>query len=194
MASLLGTGTSSRSPSPSLPTLPTHVQEQKALRAETISAFHTAVPSPPNSSDEEGDDLGGLLTLREKTKDELERQEEEYRAYLEREVGDVGGLVEVEPPVASTSTSGVKAEGEGEMKEEGKVVEVREKKKKGKKGKGRGKKEETDQEFLMKCVCFPLSLVPFLSPFSVNLLNYLTIFIPNGPSLTPIPAHARFPL
>lgn len=97
---------------------------------------------------------------------------------MEREVGDVRGLVEVEPaPVASTS----KVEGEGEEQGEN-VVEVREKKKKGKKG--RGKKEETDQEFLMKCVClfsvrFPpsyLSPTLPLPPYWFTLSDYLYFY------------------
>lgn len=59
MQALLGGGKASRSPSPSLPT---HVQEQKALRDETISAFHQAVAT----SDDEGDDMGvsGLRNIR----------------------------------------------------------------------------------------------------------------------------------
>ncbi|KAH6910281.1 KRI1-like family C-terminal-domain-containing protein [Coprinopsis sp. MPI-PUGE-AT-0042] len=80
----------SRSPSPS-PSLeghehqPTHVEEQRALRQETIAAFHGAV-----SDDDD------LLVPREKTKDEIEAEEEEYRAYLERQVGeDLGGLISV---------------------------------------------------------------------------------------------------
>lgn len=83
MQSLLGP----RSPSPA-PQRPTHVEQQRVLRDETINAFRLAV------SDDDDDNLeGGLLTLRERSKDELERQEEEYRAYLEREVGDLESLV-----------------------------------------------------------------------------------------------------
>ncbi|KAH7101091.1 KRI1-like family-domain-containing protein [Auriculariales sp. MPI-PUGE-AT-0066] len=75
----------SRSPSPS--TEPTHVQEQSALRAETITAFTRAV-------DDEEDDF---LVPRSKTKDELEQEEEDYRAFLEREVGeDIRDLIHVE--------------------------------------------------------------------------------------------------
>ncbi|EJD40330.1 hypothetical protein AURDEDRAFT_153563 [Auricularia subglabra TFB-10046 SS5] len=77
-------GEGSRSPSPALPT---HVEEQRALRDETIRAFADAAAA-------EDDDF---LVPREKTQDELAREEEEYRAFLEREVGeDIAGLVEVE--------------------------------------------------------------------------------------------------
>lgn len=136
MQSLLGSHSTSRSPSPSLPT---HAEEQRALRSETISAFHAAVQSPPDDDDDEL--AGGLLTLREKTKDELERQEEEYRAYLEREVGDVRSLVRIE------------MEGSGSMDAEEEYVGAREAEgtRKGTKGKRRARKEETDQDFLLKC-------------------------------------------
>lgn len=133
MESLLQ-GTRSRSPGPSLPT---HVQEQAALRDETISAFHQAV-SDDDDDDDEFD--GGLLTLREKSKDELERQEEEYRAYLEREVGDVKSLVQIADEAGPFQTSPVVDMRPAEAE--------RPKKKKSKKGKA--VKQETDQEFLMK--------------------------------------------
>ncbi|THG93774.1 hypothetical protein EW026_g7557, partial [Hermanssonia centrifuga] len=76
----------SRSPSPEPLT---HIEEQKALRNETITAFHTAV----DIEDDEDD----LLVPREKTKDELERQDEEYRDFLQREVGeDLSTLITIE--------------------------------------------------------------------------------------------------
>ncbi|KAK0228294.1 KRI1-like family C-terminal-domain-containing protein [Armillaria fumosa] len=64
----------SRSPSPEL----THVEAQHELRKETIAAFHK------DEADRDDDDL---LVPREKTKDELEEEEEEYRDFLQREVG-----------------------------------------------------------------------------------------------------------
>ena len=76
----------SRSPSPEPLT---HVQEEAALRKETISAFHSAGIS-------NGDDEGDLLILREKTKDEHEQEEEEYRVFLEREIGNLHGAGEVD--------------------------------------------------------------------------------------------------
>jgi len=75
----------SRSPSPGPLT---HVQEEAALRKETISAFH----SVGIGNGDEGD----LLIPREKTKDEQEQEEEEYRVFLEREVGDLHGIGEVD--------------------------------------------------------------------------------------------------
>lgn len=76
--------TSSRSPSPQPLT---YEQEQQVLRAEVISAFHDAVK-------EDDDDL---LTSREKGKDEIEKEEEDYREFLAREVGeDIRALVDLE--------------------------------------------------------------------------------------------------
>ncbi|KAF5317330.1 hypothetical protein D9611_003660 [Ephemerocybe angulata] len=125
----------SRSPSPE--PQPTHVQEQEALRSETIRAFHSAVAA----SDDEDD----ILVLREKTKDEVEREEEEYRAYLERQVGeDLRGLV----------TVGEEGDEGDDEEEEGEKKERKKKKKKGKKereGKGKSKADE-DQEFLLNYI------------------------------------------
>lgn len=128
----------SRTPSPS--PVP-HAEEQRALRSETIAAFHSNVVD--DSTD--GDDL---LVPREKTKDEMEREEEEYRDFLAREVGeDLDGLVTVEPDII-----GVR---------EAKCDETdKQKGQKNKKQKGNSKDEATgnpdaDQQFLMKCVFFP---------------------------------------
>ncbi|TRM68953.1 hypothetical protein BD626DRAFT_562773 [Schizophyllum amplum] len=127
----------SRTPSPEPVT---HVEEQRALRDETIAAFHNAV-----EDDEDEDDL---LVPREKTKDEIEREEEEYRTFLEREVGeDLSHLVTVEA-LPETSTAG--AEGE----EEESPKEKKKKAKKSEKGKGKDakSKEEEDHEFLMNYI------------------------------------------
>ena len=142
LASVLEDVTGSRSPSPAPLT---HVQEQKKLRAETVAAFHTAV----KSEDEEEEDL---LIPRSKTKDEIEREEEEYRAFLEREVGeDLSGLITVE------DTDGAGASGSG-------AVDVKEErtKKKSKKSKNKNakSKHEDDQEFLMKYVDIPPRIHP----------------------------------
>ena len=80
-------GSRSRSPENHLPRQPTHIEEQEELRKETIAAFHNAI------SEGEDDDF---LVLREKIKDELEMEEEDYRAFLEREVGDLRELVELD--------------------------------------------------------------------------------------------------
>jgi protein KRI1 len=131
--SLINTHPTSRSPSPEPLT---HHQEQAALRKETISAFHTAV------SDDEEDDI---LVPREKTKDELQREEEEYAEFLRREVGeDLGQLVDVEPSAV--------LEGVQEPEKESK-------KRKSKEGKSNKSKEEQDHEFLMKYALSP-SLIP----------------------------------
>jgi protein KRI1 len=85
-----------------------------------------------------------LLVPREKTKDELEHEEEEYREYLRHAVGqDLEGLIEIE-------NSGMGAE--AEKGEEGVGEKKKSKtKKKGKEAKGETK-QEADQEFLMKSV------------------------------------------
>lgn len=121
----------SRTPSPEPLT---HADEQVALRQETIAAFHTAV-------DKEVDD--DFLIPREKTKDEIEREEEEYRAFLEREVGDdLKEVVTLDVP------------GDAEMKVEEAAEEQQKKKRKKRKGEGQLKKSEAegDQEFLMNYI------------------------------------------
>ena len=71
----------SRTPTPEVEHHPlTHVEEQEILRRETIAAFHGAVD---NQTEDD------FLIPREKTQDEREREEEEYRTFLEREVGDL---------------------------------------------------------------------------------------------------------
>lgn len=130
LASALEEAAGSRTPSPEPLT---HVEEQSKLRDETIAAFHTAVDG--KTSDEEDD----LLVLREKTKDEIEREEEEYRAYLQREVGeDLSGLITVE---AESGEGAAQAE-EGERPKKSKKE-----KKSAKSGKS---KQDDDQEFLLK--------------------------------------------
>lgn len=118
--------------------------EQAALRKETISAFHTAVADPSDSDDEDD-----LLVPREKTKDELEHEQEEYRDFLAREVGeDISKLITIEN--ADAGDEG----GESPKNELTKEVENKkgEKKKKKRKEKSKKSKEEEDHEFLMESV------------------------------------------
>ncbi|KAF8756616.1 KRI1-like family [Rhizoctonia solani] len=97
-------------------TRPSKDKEQAALRDETISAFHNAV------KEDEADDL---LTLREGVKDEAEQREEEYRDFLQREVGeDISQLL-----------------WDDQAKKE---------ERKKKRAKRKEHKQETDEEFLMK--------------------------------------------
>lgn len=132
----------SRSPSP-VPALPTHAEEQAALRKETISAFHTAVSGPAEDEDDDEDDL---LIPREKTKDELEYEKEEYRDFLAREVGeDISKLVTVDENPFSAEAEADEGVGSSSV-----AVSDKPREKKTRKGKDKGKKEETDQEFLMK--------------------------------------------
>lgn len=126
----------SRSSSPELEE-PTHVEEQQVLRDETIAAFHDAVASEGEDADDESDDGGGVLVPREKTKDELEREEEDYRAFLEKEVGsDLDDLITVEKAAEKSSD----VEGDAEKKK---------KKKKSQESKAKSKEQE-DHEFLMR--------------------------------------------
>ncbi|KAF4620849.1 hypothetical protein D9613_001050 [Agrocybe pediades] len=137
----------SRSPSPEPLT---HAQEQEALRRETIAAFHNAVP--------EGDE-DDFLIPREKTQDEREREEEEYRAFLEREVGDLKDLVSVAGSEDEKENEVAPVEGEGDQAEEGKDKKKKKKKKKKKSKSAEGEAEkpkkskaEEDQEFLMNYI------------------------------------------
>ena len=126
----------------------THVQEQEVLRKETIAAFHGAVDKVGDEDD--------FLIPREKTQDEREREEEEYRAFLEREVGDLKDLVTVDGD--DVSEEEVKEE---ETKNEEDENEKKTKKKKSKKGTEEVKKTkaEKDQEFLLKCVTFSIYII-----------------------------------
>ncbi|TFK45092.1 KRI1-like family C-terminal-domain-containing protein [Crucibulum laeve] len=124
----------SRSSSPEL--LP-HVEEQRALRDETIAAFHTA------AGDEDEDE--GLLIPREKTKDEQEEEEEEYRKFLEREVGDLRELVSID---GDAEEEVIKEEGRNKVESD----EKKSKKKKRKKDEEKQSRTEKDQEFLMNYI------------------------------------------
>lgn len=137
----------SRSPSPEPLT---HAEEQRRLRNETIAAFHQ-----DGNDNGDGDDL---FVPREKTKDEQEREEEEYRSFLEREVGgDLKALVAVEESI---------------WKDEPTSQTVNDKKKKKKKSKDSGKGDEDDQEFLMKYVSRSLDLRSYIKlPHSATFLT-----------------------
>ena len=90
-----------------------------------------------------------MLVPREKTKDELQHEEEEYQEFLRREVGeDFHQLITVDQDAIGIHESAPTGGGDGDGGE-------KKKKDKGKeKGKGRPKeeKEREDQAFLMKCV------------------------------------------
>ena len=79
-----------------------------------------------------------MLVLREKTKDEIEKEEEEYRAYLQREVGgDLADIITVD------------AESDPQP-EEDERPKKKSKKEKKEKATGKKTKQDDDQEFLMK--------------------------------------------
>ncbi|KAJ7198553.1 KRI1-like family C-terminal-domain-containing protein [Mycena pura] len=132
----------SRSPSPErVDPQPTHVEEQRRLRAETIAAFHAT------EGDEESDD--DWLIPREKTMNELAGEEQDYRQFLEAEVGDLRGLVDVG--------------GDAPVIEPPQEVDGTKKKKKKKKNEKNGNeqctsklagktKAEDDQEFLVNYI------------------------------------------
>lgn len=122
----------SRSPSPE-PEL-THVQEQQRLRDETIAAFQA-------NSDDEDDDL---LVPRGKTKDEAEREEDEYRAFLEREVGkDLESLITVQQPAVLAEEEEVPPSAKDKGKKDKKKNDVPAK-----------SKDQENQEFLMRYADF----------------------------------------
>ncbi|KAF8740413.1 KRI1-like family, partial [Rhizoctonia solani] len=134
LAALLESGSRPTSPT-SDPAPLTHAQEQAALRDETISAFHNAV------KEDEADDL---LTLREGVKDEAEQREEEYRDFLQREVGeDISQLLWVEE-------GGVKIKEDDTNLAEDDQAKKEERKKK--RAKRKEHKQETDEEFLMNYI------------------------------------------
>ncbi|KAH9072780.1 Krr1-domain-containing protein [Lactarius deliciosus] len=131
---------SSRSASPQLPT---HTEEQAALRAETIAAFHVGTAADGEIAEREE---GGLFTLREKARDEVEREEAEYRAYLEREVGPLEKILDL----------GEEGKTDDEVRQEEDAHPVGAdtgKKKRRKKGrKSAEERKETDQEFLINYI------------------------------------------
>jgi protein KRI1 len=129
----------SRSPSPEPLT---HVQEQATLRKETISAFHTAINDDASSADDNDSD-DELLVPREKTKDEREVEEKEYRAFLEREVGDLKEIIGIEEEETVKEQDGID-EGAGKKKKKKASKDDKSTKKE------RTTKEEEDQEFLMR--------------------------------------------
>jgi protein KRI1 len=137
-------GSRSTSPENDIPPPVTYVEEQEILRKSTIAAFHGAIPEG------EGDDF---LIAREKTKDELEVEAEEYRAFLEREVGDLKNLVRIDDD--SESHKGVVNGGQEDETIEKADKKGRRKKKKMDGSESGGAKQkktkaEKDQEFLLK--------------------------------------------
>lgn len=109
----------------------THVEEQEELRTETISAFHHATDIDNNNDDD-------LLVLREKTKDEIEQEDEEYHEFLKEHVGDIKDIVWVEEEHNSVVPKGEADQGVASPK---KLKRSKDKEK---------TKATSDQEFLMK--------------------------------------------
>jgi len=133
----------SPSPDPNAPEPLTHVQEQKQLRDETVAAFHTAFFGDASDEDD-------LLVPREKTKDELQREEEEYQDFLRREVGeDLHELITIDEGAIEIYENAPSGEGDGDGKKRKKKDKGKEKEKVWPKTE---EKERKDQEFLMKCV------------------------------------------
>ncbi|KIK82657.1 hypothetical protein PAXRUDRAFT_832162 [Paxillus rubicundulus Ve08.2h10] len=158
--------TASRSPSPE-PRL-THAEEQCLLKSEVRTAFHGTV-DVQTEGDDDGDDL---FIPRSRTRDEIELEEKDYKAFLEREVGE-----DLRDLVAVNADAGAGGLGEGQdatKSGEGDKLERSKKKKKGKKEReiemedmkereeGKSKqvkkkdnqksKEEADQEFLLQYI------------------------------------------
>jgi len=93
---------------------------------------------------------------REKTRDEVEREEEEYQEFLRREVGeDLHQLIEVDQDVIGVH-QGV-SDDQGDVNAKKKKNKGKEKEKR--RPKPKEEKEKEDQEFLMKFVLLkPLAL------------------------------------
>ena len=156
-----------RSSSPEAPSPPpTHVAEQAALRAETIAAFHS---SAADTGYAERQEEGGLFTLREKTRDEIEQEEAEYRAYLEREVGPLEKILDLGEEEKAEEAILRKQEEDMHVPLDEADSGKKKKKKKGKKVVE--KREETDQDFLIKCVCSQHSISHYISDkrYSISL-------------------------
>lgn len=146
----------SRSPSPE--TLP-HVEEQRALRNETILAFHQTIAP---------DDEDDILVLREKTRDEQELEEEEYRTFLEREVGD-----DLHALVSDDEVQGhVPSRDDPHAKETPGKEKKKQKKRTDHVGHVAGTKsqEESHQDFLMKYI---FTIVLFLSMSYRTCISYI---------------------
>ncbi|KAI9511455.1 Krr1-domain-containing protein [Russula earlei] len=179
-----------RSDSPEDPSLPlTHAAEQAALRAETISAFHSRTALRDSDTggaeqgEEEGEGEGGL------TRDEVEQDEAEYRAYLEREVGplekilDLGEQEGIQDGARRKDNEDVDAQ-PGETSPGGK----RKKKRK----KDVEERKETDQEFLINYILHrgwidrSARRVPTYEEITVGTTSHQD----PGPSVTPSGADA----
>lgn len=94
-------------------------------------------------------DEGGLFTLREKTRDEVELEEAEYRAYLEHEVGPLEKILDLgeEAKVGDE----IRRREDGSSPVRSGEPETGKKKKKKRTSKVMEQRKETDQEFLIKC-------------------------------------------
>ena len=169
-----------RSSSPDAPSPPpTHVAEQAALRAETIAAFHSGDAADAGYAEQQEE--GGLFTLREKTRDEVEQEEAEYRAYLEREVGPLEKILDLgEEEKAEKWTLPQDEEDVHVHVPLGEAEDSRKKKKK----KGKQiveKREETDREFLIKCVDLStLSRIIYLTNDTLISLFVVTFYTAAG--------------
>lgn len=93
-----------------------------------------------------------MLVPREKTKDELQHEEEEYQEFLRREVGeDLRQLIEVDQDAIGIHENAPGGGGDSEDKKKKKKKDKGKEKEKGQ-PKTKGGKEKEDQEFLMKFV------------------------------------------
>lgn len=91
-----------------------------------------------------------MLIPREKTKDELQREEEEYQEFLRREVGeDLHQLIEVDQDIIGIHENALNGEGDGEGRKKKKKKDKGKEKEKGQ-SKAKEGKEKEDHEFLMK--------------------------------------------
>ncbi|KAG8815533.1 hypothetical protein FRC17_000675, partial [Serendipita sp. 399] len=128
----------SRTPSPAPLT---YAKEQELLKKETVRVFKDAVASGAEDSDDVD-----FLVPREKTKDEIEQEQEEYREFLQRELGpnvDIRELITVEDDIER-----IHEEGEGITR----IISTKKKKKQKSSDEDRARKEQSDQDFLVNYI------------------------------------------
>ncbi|KAI6029388.1 Krr1-domain-containing protein [Pisolithus microcarpus] len=123
----------SRSPSPQPLT---HIEEQSILQSETRAAFHSAVDSSKKG-------MTDLLIPRSRTRDEIEKEEEEYKAFLEREVGE-----ELRELITGDESQADQSD-EKQKKKKDKAGSKNDKRSKKNKDKS---KEDEDRDFLMNYI------------------------------------------
>lgn len=125
--------------------------------------------------------------MREKTRDEVEQEEAEYRAYLEREVGPLEKILDLGEEENAEKWILRKEEEDMHV-----PLDEADSGKKNKKKKGKRiaeKREETDQEFLIKCVCSQHSTLHNISDNRYSIYFLVATFYTAAGSIAPHDAY-----